>query len=101
MTMAARVSTDVTPSLRLVGEKPSKSGPSISSLDGHGYLFGQKLKHSLSPYLHGLVFSGLGLNWAQIRLESADVGLLLQLAKDPKFYGRFSMFPSRPLPSAR
>ena len=59
----------------------------VAALDRHGYLFGQKLKQSLSPMLHSVVYQELGLNWGQIRLDSADMPLFLELMQHPKFYG--------------
>ncbi len=56
-------------------------------LDRHGYLFGQHIQHSWSPYLHRIIYEELGLNWAQLRLDSADLGQFLELAQHPSFYG--------------
>ena len=57
------------------------------NLDRHGYLFGQKITHSLSPFLHQLIYDHFSLNWRQIRLDSADIAHFLALAHDPSFYG--------------
>lgn len=54
----------------------------------HGYLFGQKITHSLSPLLHQVVYDDLGLNWVQSRFDSADLSQFLQLAQDASFYGK-------------
>lgn len=59
----------------------------IGSLDKHGYLFGQKITHSLSPFFHQLIYDNLGLKWSQVRLDSADMDQFLQLVQDPSFYG--------------
>lgn len=61
--------------------------PGLDRLDRHGYLFGQKLTASLSPLLHDVVYQNLGLNWAQVRLDSTDMDLFLHLRQHPKFYG--------------
>lgn len=60
----------------------------VDGLDRHGYLFGQKLTASLSPLLHDVVYQNLGLNWAQVRLDSTDMDLFLKLRQHPKFYGQ-------------
>lgn len=59
-----------------------------SRLDRHGYLFGQKITHSLSPFLHQIIYDHLGLKWSQIRLDSADMSQFLQLVQHPSFYGK-------------
>jgi quinate dehydrogenase len=56
-------------------------------LERHGYLFGQKLTNSMSPFLHSVIYEQLGLNWAQVRLDSADMDLFLRLIRHPDFYG--------------
>lgn len=56
-------------------------------LDRHGYLFGRKIQHSWSPDLHKLIYRELGLNWAQLRLDSADMDQFLRLVQHPSFYG--------------
>lgn len=61
-------------------------------LDRHGYLFGQKITHSLSPYLHQIIYDHLGLKWSQIRLDSADMSQFLQLVQHPSFYGTSESF---------
>lgn len=58
-----------------------------SPLEKHGYLFGKKIKKSLSPELHALVYQELGLRWAQHRLDSDDIPGFLQLSKHPNFFG--------------
>lgn len=60
----------------------------ISRLDRHSYLFGQKISNSLSPYLHHVVYTHLGLSWGQVRLDSSDMDLFLKLIQHPDFYGR-------------
>lgn len=64
-------------------------------LDRHGYLFGQKITHSLSPFLHQLVYDRLGLAWSQIRLDSCDMQQFLQLVQDPAFYGASVTMPNK------
>lgn len=61
--------------------------PQVDHLDRHGYLFGQKLTASMSPLLHDVVYKNIGLNWAQVRLDSTDMDLFLKLRQHPKFYG--------------
>lgn len=61
----------------------------VSQLERHGYLFGKKLTASLSPFLHNVVYQDLGLNWGQVRLDSADIPAFLKLAEHPDFYGTF------------
>ncbi|KAK2592395.1 Quinate dehydrogenase [Conoideocrella luteorostrata] len=73
---------------------PSGADPK-ARLDRHGYLFGQKITHSLSPYLHQLVYDHLGLNWSQLRLDSADMAQFLQLVQDPSFYGAAITMPNK------
>lgn len=60
----------------------------VSQLQRHGYLFGKKLTASLSPFLHNVVYQDLGLNWGQVRLDSADIPAFLKLAQHPDFYGK-------------
>ena len=60
----------------------------VSQLERHGYLFGKKLTASLSPFLHNVVYQDLGLNWGQVRLDSADIPAFLKLAEHPDFYGK-------------
>ncbi|KAF6831462.1 quinate dehydrogenase [Colletotrichum plurivorum] len=67
----------------------------IEQLDRHGYLFGQKITHSLSPLLHSTIYDGIGLNWEQMRLDSADMPLFLELIKHPKFYGSSVTMPNK------
>lgn len=62
--------------------------PNVDHLDKHGYLFGQKITASLSPLLHDVVYQEIGLNWAQVRLDSSDMDLFLQLRQHPNFYGK-------------
>lgn len=63
--------------------------PELPALDRHGYLFGLKLANSWSPFLHDAIYQELGLQWGQVRLESADVELFLKLVQHPNFYGSF------------
>jgi len=74
------------PGLLLTTPKDGKDNPLVS-LDRHGYLFGKKIANSLSPYLHSVIYKDLGLNWAQVRLDSDDVDAFLQLIQHPRFYG--------------
>lgn len=67
--------------------------PRVDHLDRHGYLFGQKLTASMSPLLHDVVYQNLGLNWAQVRLDSTDMDLFLKLRQHPKFYGKEPIGP--------
>ncbi|OAA56098.1 NAD(P)-binding domain protein [Cordyceps fumosorosea ARSEF 2679] len=64
-------------------------------LDRHGYLFGQHIQHSWSPFLHRIIYEDLGLNWAQLRLDSADLRQFLQLAQHPNFYGASVTMPNK------
>lgn len=76
----------------------------VGQLDRHGYLFGQKLTASMSPLLHEIVYRELGLEWEQIRLDSTDMSLFLQLIQHPKFYGEPSnvfLFTSPPYAAPR
>ncbi|KFH48727.1 Quinate dehydrogenase-like protein [Hapsidospora chrysogenum ATCC 11550] len=67
----------------------------ISRLDRHGYLFGQKLANSWSPFLHRVIYEHLGLRWSQIRLDSADMDLFLKLVQHPDFYGASVTMPNK------
>ncbi|KAF9869681.1 hypothetical protein CkaCkLH20_12868 [Colletotrichum karsti] len=67
----------------------------IEQLDRHGYLFGQKITHSLSPLLHSTIYEGIGLKWEQMRLDSADMAMFLELIKHPKFYGSSVTMPNK------
>lgn len=60
-----------------------------SRLESHGYLFGQHITHSWSPFLHDVIYQDLGLDWGQVRLDSADIPLFLKLTQHPQFYGSF------------
>lgn len=64
--------------------------PSSDHLDRVGYLFGHPITHSMSPLLHQTVYDGLGLNWAQLPLDSTDIDHFSKLIRDPKFYGRYA-----------
>ncbi|KAK7738360.1 Quinate dehydrogenase [Cytospora paraplurivora] len=67
----------------------------IDRLDRHGYLFGQKLAASMSPLLHDVVYQKLGLNWAQVRLDSTDMDFFLKLRQHPRFYGASVTMPHK------
>lgn len=69
--------------------------PQISHLEKHGYLFGKKLTASLSPFLHGVVYDNLAMNWGQVRYDSADIQEFLQLVQDPSFYGASVTMPNK------
>ncbi|KAL1873488.1 Quinate dehydrogenase [Diaporthe australafricana] len=69
--------------------------PNVDHLDKHGYLFGQKITASLSPLLHDVVYQEIGLNWAQVRLDSTDMDLFLQLRQHPNFYGAAVTMPHK------
>lgn len=56
-------------------------------LEKHGYLFGQHLTNSWSPFLHSVIYEDLGIKWGQVRLDSADMSLFLKLIQHPDFYG--------------
>ncbi|UNI17144.1 Quinate/shikimate dehydrogenase (NAD(+)) [Purpureocillium takamizusanense] len=66
-----------------------------SALDKHGYLFGQKITHSLSPFLHQVIYESLGLRWGQVRLDSCDMELFLRLVRHPDFYGASVTMPNK------
>lgn len=61
--------------------------PESAKNDGVAYLFGTPISHSMSPYLHGTAYEGMGLNWRQYLLESTDIPLFLNLIKEPKCIG--------------
>ncbi|KAL6862528.1 Quinate dehydrogenase [Amphichorda felina] len=69
--------------------------PDVSHLQRHGYLFGQKITHSWSPFFHSVIYQHLGLPWGQERLDSADVALFLQLVQHPDFYGASVTMPNK------
>lgn len=77
---------------RKVQQAPTNA-PKVDHLDRHGYLFGQKITASMSPLLHDVVYQELGLNWEQVRLDSTDMDLFLQLRQHPKFYGMARLAP--------
>lgn len=70
--------------------KTSFEVPDSSHLERHGYLFGHPIAHSLSPLFHQTIYDALGLNWAQLPLDSTDMELFLRLIQDPKFFGMHS-----------
>ncbi|QUC22936.1 uncharacterized protein UV8b_07177 [Ustilaginoidea virens] len=74
---------------------PLHGGPAEAQTARHGYLFGQKITHSLSPFLHQLVYEELGLQWAQLRLDSADMAHFLELVQHPSFYGASVTMPNK------
>lgn len=59
-----------------------------AGLDKHGYLFGKKLTHSLSPFLHQVIYDHLNLRWSQLRLDSSDLQLFLDLVQHPSCFGK-------------
>ncbi|KAK5653039.1 hypothetical protein OQA88_9325 [Cercophora sp. LCS_1] len=63
----------------------------------YSYLFGKKLTNSMSPELHAVVYSELGLPWAQQRLDSDDIPAFLNLLKDPNCYGSSVTMPNKVL----
>jgi len=67
----------------------------VAPLEKHGFLFGQKLTNSWSPFLHDVIYSHLGLNWGQVRLDSADMDLFLKLIQHPNFYGASVTMPNK------
>ncbi|KAH8655258.1 quinate dehydrogenase [Xylariales sp. PMI_506] len=69
--------------------------PEINTVEKHGYLFGHKLKASMSPLLHKTIYDALGLNWEQFRLESSDIPQFLKLAHAPNFYGASVTMPNK------
>ncbi len=73
----------------------------ISKLRRHGYLFGQKLTNSWSPFLHGVIYEQLGLSWGQVRLDSNDIETFLKLAHHPDFYGTMDQCSHFPFLFAR
>ncbi|KAL6877917.1 NAD(P)-binding protein [Trichoderma longibrachiatum] len=66
-----------------------------ASLDKHCYLFGQKITHSLSPFLHQVIYDHLNLRWAQLRLDSSDLQLFLQLVQHLLCYGASVTMPNK------
>ena len=62
--------------------------PATDHLDGHGYLFGYPIAHSMSPLLHRTIFDALGLNWDYLLLPSTDITQFLNLVRDPRCYGK-------------
>lgn len=69
--------------------------PAVGHLEKHGYLFGKKLTASLSPLLHDVVYTNLGVNWGQVRFDSADIDTFLQLVRAPSFYGASVTMPNK------
>jgi quinate dehydrogenase len=72
--------------------------PSISHLDGAGYLFGYPIAHSLSPLLHSTIFQSLGLNYDYFLLPSTDLPQFMRLVRGAKCYGERSQ-TSHPEPN--
>ncbi|KAL7818533.1 NAD(P)-binding protein [Trichoderma gracile] len=66
-----------------------------ASLDKHCYLFGQKITHSLSPFLHQVIYDHLNLRWAQLRLDSSDLQLFLELVQHPSCFGASVTMPNK------
>lgn len=59
-----------------------------SRFERHGYLFGQKITNSWSPFFHDIIYQHLSLSWGQVRLDSADIDRFLKLIQHPNFYGK-------------
>ncbi|KAM0472636.1 hypothetical protein ACHAPX_008597 [Trichoderma viride] len=66
-----------------------------AGLDKHGYLFGKKLTHSLSPFLHQVIYDHLNLRWSQLRLDSSDLQLFLDLVQRPSCFGASVTMPNK------
>ncbi|KAJ4265298.1 hypothetical protein NW762_004583 [Fusarium torreyae] len=82
----------------VVGHSPSGDSlyPSeISQFARHGYVVGKKLAGSWAPFLHGIVFQGLGLPWGQVRLELEDMGKFINLVHHPQFFGAAVTMPNK------
>ncbi|EEY22400.1 quinate dehydrogenase [Verticillium alfalfae VaMs.102] len=92
----------ITPSAQLTNTIKAER---CEAVERHGYLFGQKITHSLSPFLHGTIYNEIGLKWEQTRLDSADIPMFLELIKDPNFYDvvgvRESFYQKRRRPRCR
>lgn len=69
--------------------------PSTDHLDRVSYLFGHPISHSLSPLLHGTIYSGLNLNYAQHLYETRSLTACLALARSPKFLGASVTMPHK------
>ncbi|KAF3356293.1 hypothetical protein VdG1_06387 [Verticillium dahliae VDG1] len=82
----------ITPSAQLTNTIKAERREAV---ERHGYLFGQKITHSLSPFLHGTIYNEIGLNWEQTRLDSADIPMFLELIKDANFYGASVTMPNK------
>ncbi|KAI0031643.1 quinate dehydrogenase [Vararia minispora EC-137] len=63
--------------------------------DRVGYLFGHPIVHSMSPLLHQTVYAALGLNWAQLPLDSTDIPAFLARARRLSFYGASVTMPHK------
>ena len=61
--------------------------------DRVGLLFGEKLAQSMSPFLHSIIYRELGLNWIQMRYESADIAEFLSRMRKQQVYGSLSVLP--------
>ncbi|KAG6001519.1 hypothetical protein E4U43_001305 [Claviceps pusilla] len=73
---------------------PSSSSPTDHAR--HSFLFGQHITHSLSPFLHQLIYEELGLPWRQIRLDSSDVeGFVRRVRDDPACFGASVTMPNK------
>ncbi len=66
---------------------------STDHLDKVAYLFGYPIAHSLSPLLHGTIYSALGLNYAQHLHETRSIASCLALTREPKFFGASVTMP--------
>lgn len=84
-----------TQALQQATEFDARAPAGIRELERHGYLFGLKLANSWSPYLHDVIYKHLGLSWGQVRLDSADMDLFLQLVQHPDFYGASVTMPNK------
>ena len=75
---------------------PSKSyTEQLSRVDHVFYLFGYGIQHSLSPFLHQVVFDDFGLNWAYLLFEQKELAPCLQAMRDPKFLGAAVTMPHK------
>ncbi|MCJ1232843.1 hypothetical protein MMC14_000797 [Varicellaria rhodocarpa] len=75
---------------------PSESyAEQLSRLDHVFYLFGYGIQHSLSPFLHEVVFDHFGLNWAYLLFEQKELVPCLQAMRDPKFLGAAVTMPHK------
>jgi quinate dehydrogenase len=78
-----------------VSEDIAPPMPSTTHLDRVSYLFGYPISHSLSPLLHGTIYTSLGLNYEQFLYESRSLQSCLALTQDPKFFGASVTMPHK------